>query len=196
MKFAIDMKRTVLLVIDMTNAFVETNAPLELPSTRKIIPNIKRLIRKSRVLKIPIVYTIHTFRKDGLDRGLMFDFYPQLKSGCLNEGSHGSEIYPDIAPNEDDILVRKCRYSAFFNTDLDLILRNLKKDTLAITGETTEFCCESTARDAFFRDYKVLFVSDANASNSEKAHQASLDLISAGFGEVLTTKDLLDRLGK
>ncbi len=196
MKFEeLDPRRIAVLVIDMTNAFVERGAPLEVPAAREILPSLREVLSTCRWLKIPIIYTVHVFQKDASNRGLAFDFYPVLKNGCLNEGSSGVEIYPEIAPKDGDIIVQKSRYSAFFNTDLDLILRRLGRDILIITGEASEICCDSTARDAFFRDYKVLFLSDANASTSEAAHAATLRTISTGFGEVLPSKDLLKRLG-
>ena len=194
MKFETDAKSTALLVIDMINGFVAEKAPLEVPEARSIVPNIKKLIDRCRNLKIPIVYANHSFRQDALDRGLMFDFWPVLESGCLAQGTEGASVYPEIEPETGDIIVRKYRYSAFFNTDLDTILRRLGRDTLIITGTLTEFCCESTARDAFFRDYKVLFLSDANATTDPETHKATLRTVSKGFGEVLSTDEVLKRL--
>ena len=175
----------------MLNAFVESGAAIEVPDAKKIVPNIKKIAEKCRELQIPVIYANHSFRSDGLDKGLMFDFWPQLESGCLSEGSIGAEVYRDLKPETNDITIRKYRYSAFFNTELDTILKKLGKNALIITGTVTEFCCESTARDAFFRDYRVLFISDANASASELAQKATLQTIARGFGTVLSTDELL-----
>ncbi|MDG6996662.1 MAG: cysteine hydrolase [Nitrososphaerota archaeon] len=193
MKFRVDSKSTALLVIDMINGFVAEKAPLEVPEARSIVPNIRKLVEKSREFSIPIIYANHSFRKDGLDRGLMFDFWPVLADGCLAQDTEGADVYSELKPEGGDIIVRKYRYSAFFNTDLDTILRKLGRDTLIITGTLTEFCCESTARDAFFRDYKVLFVSDANATSDQESHRSTLRTISRGFGEVVSTAELLNR---
>lgn len=193
MRFTIDYKTAALLIVDMINGFVEKGSVSEISKAREIIPKIKLLIDASHKLGIPVVYANHAFRSDGLDAGLMFDFFPKLKDGALNEGSRGTEVYADLAPSKHDIIVKKFRYSAFYNTELDNILRKMGKDTLIICGTVTEVCCESTARDAFFRDYKVLFPSDANASGSDVLHEASLHVIAKDFGEVLTTSDLLDR---
>ena len=177
----------------MINGFVAENAPLEVPEARSIVPNIKKLVEKCRQISVPIIYANHSFRPDALDRGLMFDFWPVLADGCLAQGSEGADIYSELKPEGGDIIVRKFRYSAFFNTELDTILRKLGRDSLIITGTLTEFCCESTARDAFFRDYKVLFVSDANATSDQESHRSTLRTISRGFGEVVSTADLLKR---
>ena len=194
MRFTVDNKNIALLIVDMINAFVEKGAVSEIPKARDIIPNVRLLIDSCHKLSIPVVYANHAFRKDGLDAGLMFDFFPELRAGDLNDGSRGTEVYPDLTPTAQDIIVKKSRYSAFYNTDLDTILRKMKKDTIIISGTVTEVCCESTARDGFFRDYKVLFPSDANASASEFLHQASLQTIEKDFGEVLTTNEILQML--
>ena len=175
----------------MLNAFVKNGAAIEVPEARKNIPNIKKIAAKCRESQIPVIYANHSFRSDRLDKGLMFDFWPNLESGCLCQGSSDAEVYGELEPETNDIIVRKYRYSAFFNTELDTILRKLKKNSLIITGTVTEFCCESTARDAFFRDYKVFFISDANASVSELAQRASLQTIARGFGQVLSTDEIL-----
>jgi ureidoacrylate peracid hydrolase len=83
------------------------------------------------------------------------------------------EIYDELKPQPGDLVVAKPRYSAFYGTDLEAILRSKGIDTLIISGTVTNACCESTARDAFSRDYKVIFLSDGNAAG---------DLPDLGFG--------------
>ncbi|HSB74888.1 MAG TPA: isochorismatase family cysteine hydrolase, partial [Terriglobales bacterium] len=80
-------------------------------------------------------------------------------------------------------------------TDLDAILRYHRIDTVIITGTATNACCESTARSAFMRDYKVVFPSDANATFDEAMHRATLANIDLLFGRVLTTEELLSEIG-
>ena len=85
------------------------------------------------------------------------------------------EIYEGLKPQPGDLVVAKPRYSAFYGTDLEAILRSKGIDTLIISGTVTNVCCESTTRDAFSRDYKVIFLSDGNAAG---------DLPDLGFGPV------------
>jgi ureidoacrylate peracid hydrolase len=85
------------------------------------------------------------------------------------------EIYEGLKPHSGDLVVAKPRYSAFYGTDLEAILRSKGIDTLIISGTVTNVCCESTTRDAFSRDYKVIFLSDGNAAG---------DLPDVGFGPV------------
>ncbi|HZW58031.1 MAG TPA: isochorismatase family cysteine hydrolase [Nitrososphaerales archaeon] len=191
MRFNVRTDKLSLLVIDMTNAFVEKGSPLEDPGSRKIIRPIKALIKACHENSVPVIFANHCFRRDGLDRGLMFDFYPVLKEGFLYDGARGTHVISELKPIKGDFIVKKSRYSAFYNTELDSILRGLGRDTLIICGTSTEFCCESTARDAFYRDYKVLFLSDANATESEMIQRATLATISRGFGQVLTTEEMI-----
>jgi ureidoacrylate peracid hydrolase len=102
-----------------------------------------------------------------------------------------------IQPREGALehLIVKHKFDAFFETDLDAILRYHRVDTVIITGTATNACCESTARSAFMRDYKVVFPSDANATFDEAMHRATLVNIDLLFGRVLTTEELLAELG-
>jgi ureidoacrylate peracid hydrolase len=90
--------------------------------------------------------------------------------------------------------VVKHKYGAFFETDLDSILRNNRIKTIIIVSTATNVCCESTARSGFFRDYQVAFPSDCNASFDDGMHQASLKTIDMFFGRVMTTEELLDEM--
>jgi ureidoacrylate peracid hydrolase len=85
----------------------------------------------------------------------------------------------------------KHKYDAFFETDLDAILRFHNVETLIVTGTATNVCCESTARSAFMRDYQVAFLSDANATFDTAMHEATLKNIDLLFGRVMTTEELL-----
>jgi hypothetical protein len=84
--------------------------------------------------------------------------WPPIASRAgLVDGEPGIEIYPEIGPQGNDIVIKKHRYSGFYGTDLEIVLRGLGVDTVIVTGVTTENCCHATARDAMFRDYKVVF---------------------------------------
>jgi nicotinamidase-related amidase len=131
---------------------------------------------------------------------LEVSYQPFLINKGLRQGTPGYEIIDDIAPLPGEHIVIKHRYDAFYNTNLQLALNNIRGlgvvDTLIITGTVTNVCCESTARSAFMRDYKVVFVSDANGAHDDTAHQATLDNISRFFGRVLSTEELITALSK
>lgn len=92
----------------------------------------------------------------------------------------------------------KHRYDAFYNTRLETVLRNMRGpgvvDTVIIIGTVTNICCESTARSAFMRDFRVAFVGDANGGLDDASHEATLAIIAKVFGRVMTARELVDRL--
>ena len=88
---------------------------------------------------------------DGSDPGLFAISSPKIGSGSIQaDGAPGAEIHPATAPLEGDVIIKKHRYSAFYGTDLEIVLRGLGVDAVVIAGVTTENCCHATARDAFF----------------------------------------------
>jgi ureidoacrylate peracid hydrolase len=162
------------------------------------VPKIRRLLDLCHDLKIPVVYT-KTVLKDGFHLSpLEASYQPILFEKGMREGTWGVQIIDELAPEPDDEIVIKHRYDAFYNTNLELLLGNIRGmgtvDTLIITGTVTNVCCESTARGAFMRDYKVVFVSDANGSGDQAAHEATLQNISRFFGRVVDTRTLLAAL--
>jgi nicotinamidase-related amidase len=204
MRFSIeDPKRVALLVIDMENDFVKPGAPMCVPMATEAVPNIRRLINTCREQAATVIYTTHVHGKDRGDMGLMAGFWPPINSQeALVDNTVGVEIYPELAPQESELVIKKHRYSAFYNTDLETQLRNRGIDTLIITGTVTNMCCDSTARDAQFRDYKVIFVSDATgtmdhpdlgagAMAAEDVQRATLTSLSFCIAEVASTKAVL-----
>lgn len=195
--FTIDPRRCALIIIDMQNAFVAEGAPFETPEARAMIPRLERLIRCARELQIPIVWTQSDHRPPY--GGLMLRKFPAIvKEHVLWQGESSFQMYPDMLQPREGALehrIVKHKFDAFFETDLDAILRYHRVDTVIITGTATNACCESTARSAFMRDYKVVFPSDANATFDESMHRATLVNIDLLFGRVLTTEELLAEIG-
>jgi ureidoacrylate peracid hydrolase len=97
-------------------------------------------------------------------------------------GTPGAEFHPDFMPEKDDFVLKKTRYSAFIRTTFEDDLHAMGIKTLIMTGIATNVCVESTARDAFQRDFRVVMVEDCCASMSEDAHNAALENIRRTFG--------------
>jgi len=176
-KWEFERDRSVLIVVDMQNDFVLEGSIMEVPEARKIIPKIRKLIDKCRQFDVPIIYTMQEV--DAVLCPLEVLGKPFLKDAGVRKGTKGIEVIDDLSPEPGDIIVRKRRFSAFYQTDLELILRNIRgsekpADTVIICGTVTNICCESTARDAFFRDYKVVFGTDVCAARTIESHNASL----------------------
>jgi isochorismate hydrolase len=185
-QFKFQPKNSALLVIDMQEYFLNKNSHAFLPAAKIIIPNINSIIDAYRKKGFLLIFTLHALKsneKPGI-MGRWWKDVPRLDSPL-------SKIYSYINWKKNDITLQKSRYSAFIGTNLDQILKNMKIDTLVITGIMTHLCCESTARDAFMRDYEVYFVIDATASYNETLHVSSLITLTNGFAIPVITDTIL-----
>ena len=110
-------------------------------------------------------------------------------------GLTGVEIVPQLDPQPTDHVVKKHRYDAFYNTNLEVLLHTRRGyrmvDTVVITGTLTEVSCDSTARSAFMRDFKVVFARDATAGACDTAQETTLNTIDTYFGRVLSNEQIL-----
>jgi ureidoacrylate peracid hydrolase len=155
-----------------------------------------------------VIYTAHVHRRDGCDMGLFDDMHPPIANrDALVDGTPGVDIYPELAPEPGEHVIKKHRYSGFFGTDLDIILREWGVDTVIISGTTTENCCHATARDAMFRNYRVAFLSDATATYdypdrgfgsmpNADVHHATLVILAASTAHVMPVADLAARVSR
>jgi len=108
----------------------------------------------------------------------------------IEYGTKDWELIKSLKPPDTDGVIDKNRYSVFHGTGLDESLKSRKIDELIITGVMTNCCCETTARDAFVRDYRVFFVSDATATINDELHIASLKNLAFGFAHVVSAEQL------
>jgi biuret amidohydrolase len=192
--FEVDPRSTALIIIDMQNAFVAEGATYETPPARTMMPNLERIIGFAREQRMPIIWTQSDHSAPF--GGVMLKKFPTIREDkYLWKGQPSFELYDNMPPpREGEYRVVKHKYDAFFETDLDSILRNRGVKTIIIVGTATNVCCESTARSGFFRDYQVAFPSDCNATFDEGMHQASLKTIDMFFGRVMTTEELLNEM--
>ncbi|MFC3226201.1 cysteine hydrolase family protein [Marinibaculum pumilum] len=202
----IDPAKTAMIVVDMQNDFVANGAALQSGQAAAMAPRLAETLQTCRDKGIRIVFTAHVHRRDGSDMGLYDDLYPPIADrAALVDGTDGAEIFPVLAPQPGEHVIKKHRYSGFFATDLDLLLREWGIDTVVISGTTTENCCHATARDAMFRNYKVVFLSDATGSfdypdvgqgalSAEEVHRATLTILAFSTAHVMTTDEFLSRM--
>lgn len=191
----VNPQKTALLVIDMQNDFVLEGYPMEVPMARRRIPRMQEVIAECRAAGIPVVYTQHilldTFNVSPLESA----YNPALLNAGMRKGSFGAEVVDDLKPEPDDVVIQKHRYDAFHNTQLENVLTSIsglrQVDTVIIIGTLTEVCCDSTARGAYMRDFKVAFISDATGALSDEAQAATEKTISTFFGRVLPTGELV-----
>ncbi|HDR89324.1 MAG TPA: cysteine hydrolase [Bacteroidetes bacterium] len=178
--------KAALLVIDMQKFFLDPDSPSFTCGGMAIIPKIKQLVTVFRKTGRPVIFTRHVHHPDLIDAGIMEWWW----EGMCIEGSPDSEIHHELEPLPNEKVILKHRYSAFYNTDLETILRCLGIEDMVITGIMTNMCCESTARDAYYRDYRVHFPADGTGSINEEMHLASLLNLAFGFARVTTADEI------
>jgi len=182
-----DPEKSCLLVVDMQNYFLDSQSPTFTPGGLAILPNVRRLIGAFRQRRLPVIYTAHVHKSNRMDGGILGWWW----EGMVLEGTKDAEIHPDIGPLPEEKVILKHRYSAFYNTDLEIVLRCLGVSDIIITGVMTNLCCESTARDAYFRDYRVFFLMDATGTVDEELHLSTLRNLAFGFAYVTDTEEIL-----
>jgi ureidoacrylate peracid hydrolase len=186
---------SALMIIDMQNDFLDSKSPSYTEQAKLIIPNIQALLKTARQFKIPVIYTAHCHYDPQIDGGMTAFWWDEIKTKkTLIWGTKGVEIVSELRPQPKEKIIYKHRYSAFYNTELEIYLRGLKVTDLIITGIMTEICVESTVRDAFFRDYRIFVVADATAAGTEELHINSLKVMAYGFAHITTTKAVITNL--
>lgn len=191
-RMALDPGKSALLVIDMQRFFLDPSSPTFTCGGLAVLPTVTALVASFRNAGRPVVFTRHVHHPEDLDSGIMGWWW----EGKCVEGSRESEIHPDLTPLPGEKVVLKHRYSAFYNTDLETVLRCLGVGDLVVTGVMTNLCCESSARDAYYRDYRVFFLADGTATINEEMHVASLMNLAYGFAFVTTADSVAAQLAR
>jgi nicotinamidase-related amidase len=179
----------------MQDEFVKPHWTLHwIPEALKIVPKISLLIKSCRKRKIPIIYTSFVKTHNNFDRPKTGTFMPNRYSqdDGGNESRLGSEnIWYEIKPQNEDIVIYKPSYGAFYDTPLETILKNLEKDTIIICGTLTNFCCGMTARQGYERGFKVVFGSDVNATDDIIMHENEIKVLRKGFAKIMTADEII-----
>lgn len=189
-RMTVAVDAAALLVVDMQKFFLDPASPTFTCGGLAVMPNVARLIDSFRAAGRPVIYTCHVHHPDGIDAGIMADWW----EGMCIEGSPESEVVGELAPRQGEKVIYKHRYSAFYNTDLETVLRCLGVRDIVVSGIMTNLCCESTARDAYYRDYRVFFPADATGSISEEMHTASLLNLAFGFAFINRADDIVKQM--
>lgn len=177
-----------LIIIDMQNDFISEEAPIECPGGRDIVPNLQKLRNWAKKNDIPVFYTKETHREQKVDYGLELE--RSEPEHCL-EGTKGAEIISELTPKGYEFVIIKRRYSAYYLTDLEVLMREFGKKTLIITGVATNVCVYATALDAMQRDVHVVVVSDGVAGTNIELHKAFLQNIKYVIGDVVSTDEII-----
>ena len=171
-------KRTALIMIDMQRAYLEPESPVCIPGAKETVPACAQLIRNCRERNIPVIFVARCYRDDGCDVE-----HPRVE-GWIRAGKpvsvSAAGVLSGSFPEEfeakpSDYIVVKPRFSAFFGTELDALLRRLGVDTLLMAGTTTPNCIRTTAYDAIALEYNVAVARDCTSSATEEIQRVNLE---------------------
>jgi ureidoacrylate peracid hydrolase len=175
----LETQRTAVIVIDMVNDFCKPGGAMVLPGYEKLVAPQLAVIEAARAVKAPVIW-VHDTHRPGMRRDRE---WVKRTPHCV-EGSWGPQIIDNLGARPEEIHVIKRRYSAFFQTDLDLTLKDMLVDQLVIFGVVTNICVRSTVHDAFFHGYEVVVPSDCCAATGQREQESSLYDIATHFGIV------------
>lgn len=172
-----------LLVIDMQKDFCYPEGALYIGDHVKGIVNATREVLETARGKIPIIFTQDWHRKDDSE-------FKIWKPHCI-QNTWGAEVIDELNPSDEDYFIKKRRYSAFFGTDLDLLLRELNVDELVVCGVVTNICVLHTVADAVMRGYKVTVLNDCTTALNEYDYEYGIRHMKEVLrAKIISSKDL------
>ncbi len=189
--FTVSPAQTALVNVDLQNYFVDTTE-----NGRALVDRINQLAAACREAGILVIHTAHVLRPDGSNIGILGEIIPGI-GDVLGRGAETAALFAELDVDPRDVVLEKPRFGAFYGTDLELILRSRGIDTIIISGIATDVCCDTTAREANARDFRVLFLSDGTATNGsdpERDQEVTLETVGALFGQVLTVDEVLKKI--
>lgn len=218
--FALNLAKSAVLVVDMQNDFgaeggMFSRAGIDTSMIRRAVPPTLRVLTAARRYGLPIVYLKMAFKPDLSDAGAADSpnrmSHLRMGVGTKVNAPNGAEsrilirdtwntdILPELAPADGDVVIYKHRFSGFFETGLDAELKGRGITQLVVTGCTTSICVEATIRDAMFRDYSCVLLSDCTGEPigndlPRSNHEASLLTIEVLLGWVSSSANFIDAL--
>ncbi len=186
-----------LLVIDMQDEFVRPQrSPFWVPESTRQVPKIKTLIDVCRQKRIPVIFTAFARTYSYTDRPASGKFMPNRYNDVAQDPAwfKDGRIWHELTPLENETIIHKPSYGAFFDTSLETILRNFGKDTIIICGTLTNFCCGMTARQGYERGFKVVFGSDITSTDDPQLQEYELKVLRKGFAKVLSLSEIIRTL--
>lgn len=184
----------VLLVIDIQRNYEMSAAEMGITlmdGSATLISRAERIVGAARAAHIPIVFFQESHRRDGVDFGRELDGDEGVH--CV-EGDPGTELWPTLTPGVGEYRIAKRRYSCFFGTDLEILLKGLRASTLILIGGLTDVCVHYTFADGHQRDYHMGVVSDCVLGSSKARHDASLSAMEyLQHGACRTTAEVIEQ---
>ena len=198
----INPEETAVLLIDMQNDFLHEKGKAAALGVWKFakeagtIQNTRKMIEIAKKNDIPVIYVKIVFRPDYAEMGAVQLSLCAIgkfmkEAEICKEGTWGAEYVDELKPDAGDYIVVKRRMDAFYNSDLETLLRGLGRRTLIICGIITNFCLEATVRGAVDRDFDAIVLSDCTASESKEMQEFPMKAIFPMIGVVATSEELV-----
>ena len=189
---------TVLVVIDPQNDFLHADGwyaqqGIDISHMRRTIEPTKELVAEARRRSVPVVWTRHGYA-DAAEAGPFLELRPFLRDGGLRRGTWGWELYDELDVRAEDPLVEKKRLSAFFDTNLEEVLRDLDAETVLICGVLTNQCVAATSKDASFLDFRPIVVEECTGTTLPHLHEPAIEMMRVGWAEVRAVEEAISEL--
>ncbi|MCC6776768.1 MAG: cysteine hydrolase [Hyphomicrobiales bacterium] len=198
----VDPRHCALLLVDVQNDFCAEGGAMhreghDVALVQRMLPRLEKLLEQARAAAVKVIWirNIYNSAANHYLSEVWLEQAQRRRNGAYvsfpvcEAGEWNGDFYR-VRPLPDEVIVSKHRFGAFEGTDLDLILRSNGIRTVIVTGVATNVCCETTARQAFLKDYYVVFSSDCNATFTQAAHDATLANIDLFFGQVATADEI------
>ena len=209
----IDRQRLAIVVIDMQNAFVSKGGMFDLMGynlslTQKIIEPINNINNAARIKGIKVLYVAHRYSPDLRESGGpnspswhkggalgLYREHPEWRDKLLIRGTWGTEIVEELKPPEGEIVIEKPSFSAFFGTNMDVVLKTYNIKYLAFVGTATNICVEASIRDACYHGYFPILIADATSNTGPPLTQeATIFNVKSVYGWVTTTESIIEAM--
>ncbi|SFD77533.1 ureidoacrylate peracid hydrolase [Paenibacillus catalpae] len=195
LKQNLEQKNTAVIVVDVQNDYCHPDGAIaktgiDVSAVSRMMPNLQALLDSAREQGIPVIF-LQTNHEKATDSEAWLSRFKDGINPICHTGSWGAEFYV-ISPKETDIVVKKHRYSGFIHTRLESVLQTLKIETLVMTGVSTNLCVESTARDGFMMDYRIVLMKDACAAFSQEEHDMTVKTVDTYFGMASDTEAVIN----
>ena len=177
------LNKPAILVVDMLNDFVTGSIGCD--RARAIVPATAKLLDAARKAGVPVIFC-NDSHLPGIDREL------QIWGDHAIKGTKGAEVIPELPVHKEDFVVPKRRYSGFFQTDLDILLKELGVKTVIMTGLHAHMCVRPTSADAFCLGYDVVVAKEATDSFTEEDYKIGLAYLKTCYGaDAYSNKELI-----
>lgn len=192
----IDPRKAALIIIDMQHGFLDSSSALCVAGAAATVPACTRALNRARELGMPVFHAIREYAADGSDveaarhRGWVEGGKP-VSRACASPRT--LDEYEPLAPQPGDRVIVKPRFSAFFATQLDLVLRRLGVGTVVLIGTTTPNCIRATCYDALSLDYNVVLLEDCTSSRTPEVQAANIEDMAFIGAHIMTCDEFCER---